>query len=208
MVAVLVREDVGLRERPAPGAELRLELVEEAEVDVDVAVARAVEGPRGRRGRAAAGLDAVVEEARSRRLVAAERAAPVGLDAVDHGDGPAVLALVRVRPRLALLCDLAGRLTGRADGLAGERAEIAETAAAAQEDEREQDDDRDDPAAAAEGDGHPAGQTARPLAAVVLDLRGVELRVLAESHARNLPARAASGTRLDGGLRTRVVRAV
>src|SRR6185436_6397553 len=113
-----------------------------------------------------------------------------------------------IRPRLTLLCDLAGRLTRRADGLAGGRAEIAETAPAAQEDEGEQYDDRDDPSAPAEGDRHPAGQAARPLTAVVLDLRGVELRVLAESHARNLPTHTASGTRLDGGLRMRVVRAV
>ena len=38
------------------------------------------------------------------------------------------------------------------------------------------------PTAAAERDGQPAGQPARPLTAVVLDLRGVEPRVLAESH--------------------------
>jgi hypothetical protein len=45
VVAVLVREDVRLRERPAARPELRLQLVEEAEVDVDVAIARTVEGP-------------------------------------------------------------------------------------------------------------------------------------------------------------------
>ena len=43
VVAVLVRDDVRLRERRAPRAEARLELVEEAEVDVDELVARAVE---------------------------------------------------------------------------------------------------------------------------------------------------------------------
>ena len=43
MVAVLVREHVGLRKRPALGAEPRLQLVEEAEIDVDLLVGRAVE---------------------------------------------------------------------------------------------------------------------------------------------------------------------
>ena len=47
VMAVLVREHVGLGERAALGAELRLQLVEEAEVDVDVAVGRAVERPDG-----------------------------------------------------------------------------------------------------------------------------------------------------------------
>ena len=41
-MAVLVGEDVRLGERTALGAELRLQLVEEAEVDIDVAVVRAV----------------------------------------------------------------------------------------------------------------------------------------------------------------------
>ena len=45
MVPVLVRDHVGLGERAAAGAEPRLELVEEAEVDVDVPIPRAVEGP-------------------------------------------------------------------------------------------------------------------------------------------------------------------
>src|SRR6185436_18925644 len=125
-------------------------------------------------------------------------------DAVDHRDRPTVLALVRVRSRPTVLCDLAGRLAGRADGLAGQRAEIPEAPATAQEDEREEHDDADDPPAAAERDRQPAGQPAGPLTTVVLDLRGVELRVLAESHARNVPTRAASGTRLDDGLRMRV----
>ena len=46
VVPVLVGEDVRLGERAASRAELRLQLVEEAEVDVDVAVARAVERAR------------------------------------------------------------------------------------------------------------------------------------------------------------------
>ncbi len=64
-----------------------------------------------------------------------------------------------------------------------------------EEEERDEDDDRDEPASAAERDRHPAGKAARPLSAVVLDLRRVEPRVLAEAHPRNLPATGASGTR-------------
>ena len=56
MVAVLVGDHVALGERPALGAELVVQLVEEAEVEIDVLVGRAVERPDlGRRG-AAAGL--------------------------------------------------------------------------------------------------------------------------------------------------------
>ncbi len=125
MVAVLVSQDVRLGERSAARAELGLELVEEAEVDVDEAVVRAVEGTdRGRRA-AASGLDRAVEESRRRRLVAAKRLRPVRLDAVDAGENPAVLALVRVRSRLALVGEISGR-RARPDGLARERAEIAE----------------------------------------------------------------------------------
>ena len=56
VVAVLVGEHVGVDEGAALGAELRLQLVEEAQVDVDELVARAVEGPRAAGRRAAAGL--------------------------------------------------------------------------------------------------------------------------------------------------------
>ena len=98
MVAVLVGQDVCLRERSALRPELGLELVEEAEVDVDVTVVRAVERPdRGRRA-AAPGLDRPVEESGRRRLVTTQCLRPVRLDAVDAGEDPAVLALVRVRP--------------------------------------------------------------------------------------------------------------
>ena len=45
VVAVLVRDDVGVDEQPALRPELLLELVEEAEVDVDQLVGGAVEGP-------------------------------------------------------------------------------------------------------------------------------------------------------------------
>ena len=44
MVAVFVREHIGLREGTALSAELRPQIVEEAEIDVDVPVVGAVEG--------------------------------------------------------------------------------------------------------------------------------------------------------------------
>ena len=156
MVAVLVGEDVRLGERAALGAELRLQLVEEPEVDVDVLVVRAVERPdRGRRA-TAAGLDRPVEEARGRRLVAPERLVPVRLDAVDAGEDPTVLALVRVLARLALLREVARRLA-RPDRLPVERAEVAEAASTAEEHEREDDEENDDPAAAADPHRESAG---------------------------------------------------
>ena len=98
MVAVLVRDHVGLRERRAAGAEARLELVEEVEVDVHLLVAGAVERPDLRAREAAAGLHLVGEEDRVgvRVLPAAPRedAVPELLDAVHDGDDAAVLALV------------------------------------------------------------------------------------------------------------------
>ena len=57
MVAVFVREDVGLRERAARRAELRLQIIEEAEVDIDALVPGTVERPDVGGGRAAARLE-------------------------------------------------------------------------------------------------------------------------------------------------------
>ena len=151
VVAVLVGEDVCLGERTAPRSELRCHLVEEAEVDVDVLVVRAVERADRRGRRAAASLDAVREEARLRRLVVPHRLRPVDLHAVDDGEDAAVLTRVRVGARLAVLRE-APRLSAWPDRLALEGAEIAEAAAAREEDEGEDDDDADDPAAAPERD--------------------------------------------------------
>ncbi len=55
VVAVLVRDHVGDREVAALRAEARLELIEEAKVEVDLLVGRAVERARRRRCRSAAG---------------------------------------------------------------------------------------------------------------------------------------------------------
>ena len=191
MVPVLVGQDVGLRERAALGPELRAQLVEEPEVDVDVLVGRAVERTAGGRRDAATAADLVGEEARPGRDVllarSGERVGPVGLDAVDVADDPAILAGVRVGTGLALgrqgaaggprlFCAAADRLADEAtDRLAG-------LGAAAQEHPYEGDDDPD-PAASA--DHHAAPADPRP--ADVLDLRWIELRARVERHLRSLP---------------------
>ena len=72
VVAVLVREHVGLGKRAALGAEPRLELVEEAEVDVDLLVGGAVERADLRARVAAARLHRVRVEDRLRGRVAAD----------------------------------------------------------------------------------------------------------------------------------------
>ena len=131
MMPVLVGKDVGLCERATLGAERRAELVEEPEVDIDILVVRAVEGTAGRRGNAAAGADLVGEEARPGQDVllprGSELVGPVGLDAVDVADDPAILNGVRVGPRLALgRQGAAGRprlLGATADRLAAEAAD-------------------------------------------------------------------------------------
>ena len=105
VMAVLVGDDVGLGERPAGGAELRPQFVEEAEIDVDVAVFRAVERADLGRREPAAGVQLRREEAGRRRIVGlpagAERLGPERLDAVDVADDPALLRRVRVGAGLA-----------------------------------------------------------------------------------------------------------
>ena len=109
VVAVLVRDHVGLDERRVLRAEL-LQLVEEAEVDVDELVRWAVERADLGAGGAAARVDLVGEEDGVDVLVLLpaprEDLVPELLDAVHDGDDAAVLALVRVLARLALLRDL------------------------------------------------------------------------------------------------------
>ena len=73
VVAVLVGDDVRPGERPARGAEPRLELVEEAEVEIDRLVGRAVERPDGRGRRPAAGVDAAVVDDRLGRAGTSRR---------------------------------------------------------------------------------------------------------------------------------------
>src|SRR4051812_47322080 len=95
-MAVLVCEDVRLSERAVAAAELRAELVEEAEVDVDLLVRRAVERADVGRRLAAARVRRAGEEDRLRDRVALDGLAPVRLDRVDVADDSAVLLRVRV----------------------------------------------------------------------------------------------------------------
>ena len=100
VVPVLVREDVGLRERTSRGAELRRELLEEPEIDIDVLIRGTVEGTDRRRGRAAAGLRPVGEQDRTRFGVSGERVRPIVLDAVHVRHDRTVLALLGIRAGL------------------------------------------------------------------------------------------------------------
>ena len=183
VVAVLVGEDVGLRERAPSGAEPRLQLVEEAEVDVHLLVGRAVEGADlGARG-AATGLHRVRVEHRLRGPVAVERLRPVGLDAVDVRHDPAVLPLVCVLPGLAVLTQRRRR-PGR-DRLAIEAPQRSEAAAvAAREDRVEHENDETDDAEAAAARDHGPAHAA---AAHICDLRRVEPGSAAELHRNLLP---------------------
>ena len=200
VVAVLVGDDVRLGERPALRAEARAQLVEEAQVDVDVLIGRAIEGPHGRGGSAAAALHGVGEEARARRDVVAaaagERVRPVALDRVDVADDATVLAHVRVGAGLTLLGDVAIHRR-RPRRLALEVPELAQAAVAPGDVAAEEDDEeRDDEADAAAADREAA--LADPAAAEILDLRGVELRVVTK--VRHLGAesfRRAPGPRLS-----------
>ena len=166
MVPVLVRDHVGLRERAALRAEARAELVEEPEVDVDVLVGGAVERAHRRGGEAAAALHGLREEARAGGHVLAaaarERVRPVALDRVDVADDPAVLALVGVGARAAVLGELAVVRRRGPRRLAGEVPELAEAAVAAGDVAAEEDDQqRDDEADPAAADGEPALADAR-----------------------------------------------
>ena len=156
VVAVLVGDDVLLGELAAVGAELALQLLEEARVDVDLRVERAVEGTDLRVGGAALRLRlALVDDGLHRlvvHLVLRQRLGPVVLDAVDGRDDEAHVVLVGVGARLALgelpLVDLSGgrdlvalELLGRG----GRRRVLPESAAAedlaAAEDEHEHEQD-------------------------------------------------------------------
>ncbi len=94
VMAVLVADDVRLCERPALRAELRTQLLEEAEVEVDLLVTRAVERPDRGAGGTAAGLRTAAEQLRARRAVAlpaaGEGVPPVGLDAAGGVEPPRI----------------------------------------------------------------------------------------------------------------------
>ena len=199
-MAVLVREHVRLRERPALGAEARLELVEEAEVDVDLLVGGAVERPDLRARVAAARLHRVRVEDRLRGRVAAHGAVPVGLDAVDVGDDPAVLPLVRVRHRSGSpgpSVDGAPVETDCPSRLPSPPAPLPP----AEHDVEDEDDEADDAEPAAAGEDGPAHAAA---ATHVGDLGWVELGAASEPHRD--PSYPGTGTLMPGMARVNRLR--
>ena len=89
-MAELVGEDVGLRE-VAGRAKLAMQLVEEPEIEIDLAVGRTVERAGRRLREAAGGVDRVAEQHRLGVLIAAAEQLPprvlrVVHDRVDHVD--------------------------------------------------------------------------------------------------------------------------
>ena len=187
VVAVLVGEDVGLGERPASGAELRLQLGEEAEIDVH---ARDRSGSRTGRPRRRPGRSRSAPGPRRTRSSAgvyrdAELRGPVRLDAVDVGDDPAFLLVIGVGSRAARLGQLASRTAS--ERLVIEPADVAQTASAREWiDAQQQRDHHHDQADAAPADRHrAAAQPTSPTAArssAVVDLGGVEAGVFAKLH--------------------------
>src|SRR5207245_6806243 len=97
VMAVLVRDDVALRERAALRAETLLQFLKEADVEVDLLVVRTVEGTHRGLGETARALRVPGVNHRLRRQVrlaaARELATPIFLDAVDEADDAAVIAL-------------------------------------------------------------------------------------------------------------------
>jgi hypothetical protein len=95
-----MRHDVAFGQGSAAGAEPRLQILKEAEVDIDLLIGWAIEGANLRRGDAAAGGDLVAVNDRLGRPVLlatlGELARPELLDAVDVADDAAVLLLVGI----------------------------------------------------------------------------------------------------------------
>ena len=107
VVAVLVGEDIRLGRAARPWRRTGSAARRRSRGRCRRTGRRAVERPGRRAREAAAGVDRVGEEPRPGGLVAlpgpGELVGPVGLDAVDVADDPAVLARVRVGPGLALV---------------------------------------------------------------------------------------------------------
>src|SRR5687768_9423399 len=174
MVAVLVGDDVALGEWPALRAEAALEVLEEAEVEVDLPVERTVEGALRRRRVAARGVCGAGEEhglgGGVLPTALLELAGPVRLDAVGEADDAAVGARVRIGASTALLRALhAGNfgllLLWRGDGV-GIEPHVGGVDA-----EQHGDDGDDESDTATTGDDRPGHPTT---AATILDLAGVE----------------------------------
>src|SRR3954451_2839192 len=192
VVAVLVGEHIGVDERPALGAELALQVVEEGDVDVHELVRGAVERP-GAAGRAAAlGVHLFAEEDGVGALVAAaEGLLPEVLDRVDLRDRGALHVTVGVGAALAVLLQLAvvRRPTLADPTEAGNRAGSGCSATAAAEHVDQHDHDEPDQAEAAAPHGDAAAPEAASAAAApdVGDVRRVEVGSLVEPHLASLP---------------------
>src|SRR5215207_1769115 len=191
VVAVLVRDDVGVDEQAALRAELALQLVEEGEVDVHELVGGAVERPRAAGRPTAAGLHRAGEEhGVGGHVVLAERGRPVVLDRVDVGHDRAVDRGVGVAAVVAGLLELAvvGLLALPEAGQPAQRGAGPAVAAAGQL--QDDDDDQADEAepAAPDRDAAAAAEPA-PAPAAVLDARRVEATALAIPHPPTTPSR-------------------
>src|SRR4029077_8520061 len=174
-----------LSEGPTRGSESASQLVEKAQVDVDVTVIWTVERPDlGGRG-AAPGVQRSAEESRPGGLVrlagARERILPVRLHAVDVADYAAVFLLVRVGARLAFAGEGAARCRPVvSDGLVDQLIEGAGLACRRHRPGQQRIDDDDDRPEPATTDGNAA--PADPASALVVDLSGVEARIGVEGH--------------------------
>ena len=161
MVAVLVCHHVRLGKLAALRAELIGERVVEAQVDVHLAIGRAIEGAHCGRGVAARGRDLAVEQDGVGPLVSINRARPVLLHGVHHRDQRAVALLVRVGTRLTAFDGSA--IAGALEPNARTRAPAVEPA----EQEDDENDDADQPAPADCGSGtETAGEAHRPTPSV------------------------------------------
>ena len=171
VVAVLVRDHVRLGRIPALSAELTLQhAVEEAVVEVDHLVCRAVERADSGGGRSAAGGGPAAEDLRLRRHVAGVRLRPECLDRVGVRDEPTIAVLRDIGAGGALRVRVGccrGRDTGR--GTAAEQARV--------DAEQQGNDHHQQAGPAAEGD------RGSPASAAAADLGRVELRVLVVLHA-------------------------
>ena len=188
MVSVLVGQDVRLRVA-ALGTELLLQLLEEAEVEVDALVGRAVERPDLGAGPTAAGVDVVGEEGHPRWPV-------LGVAELAGGElcGPDLVGLVVDLHQVAVVVLLDGSLGAhrsarslcatdpgwppRDSGVELRHVEGAgwKAAPAAQQGDEQHDDEAHETGSAA--DGH-AGAAAA--SSEVVDARGVDAAVL-EAH--------------------------
>src|SRR4029077_6096814 len=166
---VLVCDYVALGERPSGRAEAVVQLVEEAQVDVDVLVGRAVERADVRARRTAAGLPLTALEVGDGGHVGSpavrELALPEPLHRVDVADDAAVLAGIGIGTRAAFR-EVARRSAG--GRLVLQAAELTEAPAATQHLEQQDDDDHADPEATAAGSDAPTAEPAAQAAAAAL----------------------------------------